>query len=170
MAITVTPSIQQNAKLLLMIAVFAITSCSQEDNDSGTETAELSMQERDTCVTDCVAAGAPQSACEERCSFVEDAFGACYEGCLERDLSPEACRESCSGEWRDEYENTASPDECFADCVDNGGTDQDCLDRCDGVPPQASSPRDEEMAQMEACINDCVDAGGTDEVCRQECS
>ena len=98
-------------------------------------------------------------------------FDECVEGCLgDRGLTEEECERAC--EDYDSGDCAAEAEAAYVDCIDEGGSEDECSDRAGEMYDACTGDRTETGtdpcdAVAEQAWQDCIDAGGTDEDCRE---
>ena len=103
-----------------------------------------------------------------------DYYDACVTGCeADRGLSEAECEVAC--EDGDDGACGADAEAAYGDCLDEGGTEEECSDRAGGLYDDCVGERTETRTGTDPCgavaeqaWQDCIDAGGSDEDCRTE--
>ena len=98
-------------------------------------------------------------------------YDECVEGCVsDRGMAEDECAEACAD--TDDGDCAAGAEAAWQDCMDSGGTDDECSDaadgayeRCVGVERSTSTDPCDEAA--DTAYEDCLNAGGIEEECRE---
>lgn len=99
-----------------------------------------------------------------------DFFDECVTGCVaDRGLSESECEAACEDTSGGDCSAAAEAE--YGDCLDAGGTEDECSDRAGASYDDCTGERNETGTDpcagvAEQAWQDCIDTGGSDEDCR----